>query len=1142
MMSGGEQRTAKRLTISRHGWRSRPLPPGGRQHMRQAPAVRKSRMETDACIAVSRETGSGGTAIARDARRQRDWNGLDEELLAVMAERYQKPRDMLEVLDETRADGFPEVRGELVSRWNWLRADTAKTRRFFLAARRLSQLFHSLGALGSLKGLCAAVLLAAAAGAVSGQDWPEWCGQPVRNMVATSTQRLPTWADCGSENNPGAEELTATKNVKWCAALGRLTTGSPIVSGGRVFIGTTWEDGKEACLLCLDEKTGRRLATFLCPRPDRDDLENWAISSTPTVDGDRLYFVSPYQEVLCLDLKVLLAQSSREEEEPRPAAAKAGQTRIEQISSQSILWRYDMFEKLQAYYHHTASSSVLVHGDYVYVCTGNGRSWVPGRIPYRPLSPSLVVFHKLTGQLVARDDEQIGEQLYRGQYSSVSLAEVNGRPQILFATGNGVCYAFEPVDPAAPVVPDQWMTTSLHGPIVYFIDVEDKDTGGLSPAEYARSTALLSSLPKPALPLEFRFSRNVPATTPVDTIPTATVPDVPVLKKIWWCDCLPAEYKQLPFFPRQSKGDGRGHPCDITGTPVCWNNRVYIAIGGDPNHGGRDNKGCLVCIDATQTGDLTEKGKLWSYEDLNQTVATVAVADGLVFVADATHTLHCLDADRGRCYWTHCTRPGATCFSSPLVADGKVYLGKAILSASKDLQLHPGILNRQHTAYSSHCVANGVLFAVIGRQLWAFCDKGDRYPEHAGDAAPPARPLAGPDTSNSVPRAPPAAAIPASSRDAIRSNWPNLRGPFGQGLAYQAAPPLDFDVASGRNVRWRTSIPRPGASSPVVWEGRVFLTGADQHVREIYCLDAADGKLLWRQAARQPAVVPKVSEEFGHAAATGATDGKLFFAIFSTGDLMAVDRQGTIAWTQTFGIPKISYGYASSLIVYKHLFVQWDDSDGAVLYALDPATGKTVWQKQRAVKESWASPIIAISGDRELVVLAENPTVSAYEVNTGQVRLSAKCLGGEVAPSPAFAKDTIIVANEYARLSAVSLAAGKVVWSGAEDLPNVASPLATDDFVLTTDSYGMVNCYGLDTGKKLWTREFDESFYASPILAGGRIHALDNSGTLRVFEAFPKFVSLATSHLGEDAVATPAFVGGAMFLRGKENLYCIEAR
>jgi len=968
-------------------------------------------------------------------------------------------------------------------------------------------------------------------------------------MATKSDQRLPDWADCGVDNDRGEVDLQSTKNVKWVAKLGRRTTGSPVVSGGRVFIGTNWEDGKEACFLCLDEQTGRRLGTFICPRPPRDGLENWAIPSTPTVEGDRLYFVSPYQEVMCIDLEVLLGDSGHREGEdrsqrpvvrgsPDPALKRTDKTFIEQISLKSIVWRYDMWEKLKAYYHHTASSSVLVHGDYVYVCTGNGRSWVPGRIPYSPVTPSLVVFNKMTGQLVARDDEQIGERIYRGQYTSPSLGMVNGRAQILFAPG-GVCYAFEPVDPAVHVVPDRWMTTSLRGPIVHFIDVYEKDTGGFSASEYARSTDLLSNLPKPALPLEFRFSRKLPAMTPVDTIPTATVPDVPLLKKIWWCDCIPADYKKLAFYPREGHGDGRGHPCDIIGTPVCWNNRVYVAIGGDPNHGGRDNKGSIVCIDATQTGDLTEKGKIWTYNDLNQSVSTVAVADGLVFVADAAHMLHCLDADSGACYWKYATRKGATCFSSPLVTDGKVYLGKAILSASKKFQLHAGIKNNQNTVYSTHCVANGVVFAVIGKRLWAICDKGDRQPGGEDAPAAAARPDTGPDSHRTMPQA---AVVSTPYRDAIMKNWPNLRGPFGQGIAYDVTPPVEFDVAAGKNVRWKTPIPRPGASSPVVWEGRVFLTGADENVREIYCFDAANGKMLWRRAAKQPADVPKVSDEHNHAASTGATDGKLFFAIFSTGDLMAVDMKGAIAWTRAFGTPKSSYGYASSLIAYKHLFVQIDDSNSAVLYALDPATGKTVWQKQRKVRESWASPIIAISDNREMVVLAENPTATAYDVNTGAVVLSTECLEGEVAPSPAYARGTMIVANEHAKLSAISLATGTVAWSGEDDLPNVASPLATEDFVFTTDSFGVVNCYDIGTGRKLWIHEFDESFYPSPVLASGHIYAMGNSGTMHVFRSSKTFVSVADSKLGEESLATPAFASDTIFIRGKENLYCVGAK
>ena len=191
---------------------------------------------------------------------------------------------------------------------------------------------------------------------------------------------------------------------------------------------------EDATLLCLDETTGHELARFHCP-----PREVYGVCSTPTVEGDRLYFVASSPEVVCLDLKSWL--------KPDVAAGEAD-------PAQHILWRYDMAKTFRIKQDHVASCSVLVHGDFVYVCTGNERN-KHARSAFFPLTPSLIVLNKHTGQLVARDDEQIGEQLWRGQWSSPSLATVNGKEQILFATGNGYCYAFEPVDPAA------WMANCL---------------------------------------------------------------------------------------------------------------------------------------------------------------------------------------------------------------------------------------------------------------------------------------------------------------------------------------------------------------------------------------------------------------------------------------------------------------------------------------------------------------------------------------------------------------------------------------------------------------------------------------------------------------------------------------------------------
>jgi outer membrane protein assembly factor BamB len=546
-------------------------------------------------------------------------------------------------------------------------------------------------------------------------DWPSWGGKPSRNMVCETARGLPDWYALGGSNADPA----AMRNVKWCAKLGDCTCGSPVVSQGRVFIGTQGLlSDDDDIVLCLEERTGRELGQFVCRRPAGRG-EHWGVCSTPTVEGDRLYLVTPYGEAVCVNLTSWLNSRAT------PSAAE---------SDRHIVWKYDMVEKLHVEQDHTASCSPLVLGDFVYVCTGNGRFKYANR-PLYPLTPSLIVFNKRTGQLVARDDEQIGEQLWRGQWSSPSLAVVNGKTQILFATGNGLCYGFEPVDPAAKVAPDKWVTQSLRGPIVYYIDVEGKDVGSLTPAEYAQKHRVLAPNDKPALPLEFRYSIRMPATTPIDSIPQARVPDVPLLKKIWWFDCLTPEFRNAPFYARGSKGDGKIHPCDIIATPVFDRNRVYLAIGGDPQHGSKNSRGRLVCIDVTQTGDVTRRGLIWSYDKLNATLTTVAVAGGLLFVIDEASVVHCLDADTGRRHWTYELKTDRGMLTSALlVADGKVFVGKSILAASKTLTVLSTLKSKAATSCSTPCVANGVLFTVHGRRLWAVCDKGGKKPEAANAA------------------------------------------------------------------------------------------------------------------------------------------------------------------------------------------------------------------------------------------------------------------------------------------------------------------------------------------------------------------------------------------------------------------------
>jgi outer membrane protein assembly factor BamB len=186
------------------------------------------------------------------------------------------------------------------------------------------------------------------------------------------------------------------------------------------------------------------------------------------------------------------------------------------------------------------------------------------------------------------------------------------------------------------------------------------------------------------------------------------------LKKVWWYDCNPPERKKFKY------PDAEG-PSEINATPVFWKNRIYTAVGQDPEHG--EGVGIITCIDATKTGDITQTGKIWSYDKIHRSLSTVSITpEGLLFVADFSGYLHCFDAETGKLYWTHDLK--AHIWGSTLVADGKVYIGDEdgdleVFEASKEKKLI-SVTNLGAPVYSTPVTANGVLYVSSNTHLFAF--------------------------------------------------------------------------------------------------------------------------------------------------------------------------------------------------------------------------------------------------------------------------------------------------------------------------------------------------------------------------------------------------------------------------------------
>jgi outer membrane protein assembly factor BamB len=383
--------------------------------------------------------------------------------------------------------------------------------------------------------------------------------------------------------------------------------------------------------------------------------------------------------------------------------------------------------------------------------------------------------------------------------------------------------------------------------------------------------------------------------------------------------------------------------------------------------------------------------------------------------------------------------------------------------------------------------------------------------------------------------------------DAVKINSPSFRGPFGNGVSYHKNIPVEFDVASGKNIIWKVPVPKNGFNSPVIWGNKVFLAGADNQTHEVYCFDHNSGKLLWKQQADKiqgsPASAPKVSEDTGLSASSLTTDGNMVYAIFANGDIICFDMEGKRIWARNLGMPDNHYGHASSLIMWKDkVYVQYDNNKSHKLIALNYLTGATLWETDRKVKISWASPIIAEINGKYQVILSSDPLVAGYDVDSGKELWNVSCLSGEVGSSPAFGSGLVFAANEYAKLAAIDPLKKSVVWENDEYLPEVASPVVANGLLFLGTSYGVLVCYDAKTGKKYWEKEDGPGFYSSPVVTDNKLFTIDTNGKMRVYEAAKEMKLLGESDLGEKMTTTPAFAEGKMFIRTPKFLYCIGSK
>ena len=398
------------------------------------------------------------------------------------------------------------------------------------------------------------------------------------------------------------------------------------------------------------------------------------------------------------------------------------------------------------------------------------------------------------------------------------------------------------------------------------------------------------------------------------------------------------------------------------------------------------------------------------------------------------------------------------------------------------------------------------------------------------------------------------------------TDWPQYRGPGGLGISTEKGLPITW--SQKENLAWKTELPGPGASSPIVIGQRVFLTcytgygvanqkgDLAQLKRHVLCLNRGDGKVLWNKAVESKQPESDRVREHGYAASTPAADGERLYVFFGKSGVFAFDHDGKQLWNADVGSTLNGWGSAASPVLFKDLVIVNASVESESLVALNKNTGKEVW-RAKGIKESWSTPLLvtAQGGKSELVVPIQGKLLG-FDPDSGNALWScATDIGWYMVPG-LVAQDGIVYCIGGRSGGALAVRAGGKgdvtkthrLWTGKKG-SNVSSPVFHDGHLYWMhDTLGTAYCAEGKTGKIVYEERLAKAgqVYASAVLADGKLYYVTRDGSCYVLAAQPKFQQLASNDLGEHFTirmdASPVPSAGQLLLRSDRYLYCVGKR
>ena len=383
-----------------------------------------------------------------------------------------------------------------------------------------------------------------------------------------------------------------------------------------------------------------------------------------------------------------------------------------------------------------------------------------------------------------------------------------------------------------------------------------------------------------------------------------------------------------------------------------------------------------------------------------------------------------------------------------------------------------------------------------------------------------------------------------SSLQLATADWPQFRGPLGNGVATGVSVPTQFDA---RSILWTADLPGRGLSSPIIIGDCVFVTcssGPKQERLHVICFSATDGRQLWERqfwATGRTMCHDKTCV----AAPTPASDGERIFAIFSSNDLVCLDLDGNLLWLRglTLDYPNASnsLGMSSSLTVADGVLIAMLENDSESFTAgFDVKTGVNRWKLDRPKMANWTSPtLIKSAGGPTHVLLQSGKGVTAVEPATGRIVWSYTD-GASTIPSGTVSDGVLYLPSQG--LTALQPSpdgnSPKQLWRSGQLRPATSSPLVLNGRVFTLNDAGVLSCGDLADGKRLWQLRLKGPFSATPVAAGTFLYCVNEKGVLQVVDtAAAEGAVTSEMDLGKTVLGTPAISHGAVYVRSDSKLW-----